>query len=627
MFEKDIQDAISKFDGIVDIYDVIPDDILNEIKDTNDTSVYKEFKNQYDLFNFKKNIKEIHYDLEQLYQNNPEHSYNINRFIGSLYLCENDFLNAKEYFLLCNDFEDAIYPCIELFNQTQDIQYMNEALDIAKKSLENVCKPKSKDDEENEYIDYPIFRLVMEDCLKKDDFSYIISLIDTMYSSFRKNDKYETFYYSLIKLASIKDIKLSFQQNKDFFSRENFQTVCYKIKEVLSNNSNDVDTVISFEEKINIANNLKNKKDFLGAETQYREAISIASNLKQRCLAFNKIYEMYENIDSIKMLSILDEFENDDVFENDFQKYYAKSKMIIKTKSINSDTIDILKLLFQSLESIETDNKYPSKITDLVVKCLELLKLYVQDMLNKDLFNDAHTGCKLALKFIDKFNKKNHYKINEYRTYFNSKQKRCGDIKKDLAKKGNAKIPNPVVAPVIDKTPIIKQSVTDPNDLPMFTFNGRILDYNQSNSFIEDNSNLDEENIKQQIKSLIQQVKISQLIKSIYIQNDVFVGNPKQARSDIDFYLNSTIRTNYIKKRDEYLSFVKIIQDVISRFGEDIHYKITKDTIKKYILEAITYHSKCLDDKMSIQYLLFIELIKKEKISTENLLEIFNESE
>jgi hypothetical protein len=391
---------------------------------------------------------------------------------------------------------------------------------------------------------------------------------------------------------------------------------------ISSNTLNHEEVVASFEENLNRANDLRNQKDLNGAENLYREAIKVASTLKQRNTAFKKIFEMYENIDNAKMLTILDEFEKQEVFESNYQKYYFKAKMIVKSKSNNYDTIEVLKMLATSIGEYDIEKKFPNKINDLVIKCLELIKLYVQNMLNADQFDDAHAGCKLAIA-LNKYNKKNHYKINEYISYFTTKQTLCGKIKKDLAKKGNAKINVPTTTtPIISKTPVIKETIKDPNDMPIFSFNSNISSslhyymntFRSSTQSIEDTAtlNFDDNNIMEQILNILEPIEISNSIKSIYIVENRFVGNYVQARSDIDFYINSKIRTNPAKKRDEYFSFIKILQDVINRFGEDANYNIDNRTMNEYVVKGLTYHSECLQDRESRQYFLFIaELLRK----------------
>lgn len=636
MFEQDIQNAILDFDTEVEkgFNHTTCEYILDSIKD-NHQDLYTRLKKDYIDFKYPKSRYHIFKELHTLMKKNPYTTDIIYDFLGCLYLIDNNTKLALDYFTLAHDFQSCIYIYMNIFsfNKDKNIEYLHKALDTANTMLTDICKPKSKEDEELEFIDYSIFNLVINDCLDKNDFSRIVNLIDMMYFSFRKNDKYETFYYSLIKLADIKNVKLSFQPNKEFFSRENFQTVCYKMKELLSdNNSTQEKVVVSFEGILSKANKLKELKDYSNAETLYREAISTALTIKQKHTAFHKIFDMYENIDSARMLSILEEFDQEDVFENDFQKYYFQSKMIIKTKSSDYDAIENLKTLCKSLSTYEEVKKNSINRNALVIKCLELLKIYVLDMLNNEQFDNAHTGCKLAIS-LNKYNKKSNSKINEYMSFFLTKQTHCGKIKKDLAKKGNAK----TSVPVMEKSTTTEENLKDPNDLLMFTFNNdysNTLNYyenqindanlNELNDFKSNTSGDENETINQLINSLIEPIKISTLIKSIYIQNDTFTGNPKQARLDMDFYINSTIRNNPLKKRDEYLSFVKIVRDTISKFGESIEYNITKNIMCEYIIKAITYNSQCYQDKEHKQYFLFIaELIKNNKVT----INFFNESE
>ncbi len=95
-------------------------------------------------------------------------------------------------------------------------------------------------------------------------------------------------------------------------------------------------------------------------------------------------------------------------------------------------------------------------------------------------------------------------------------------------------------------------------------------------------------------------------IKSLYIVDGDFVGTPAQARRDMDFYLNSKIRTAFDKKRDEYLSFAKIVSSVLKNYGECEEFNITQNTLKEYIMYAMLYHSKCVTSEESKRYYLNI---------------------
>ena len=169
-----------------------------------------------------------------------------------------------------------------------------------------------------------------------------------------------------------------------------------------------------------------------------------------------------------------------------------------------------------------------------------------------------------------------------------------------MAKRGNAKIVEPTPTTKSVEIPIAE----DVDNTPMFVFNpNNILERVDSISLeeykkyyekiMEDGKNFNKDMLVKRISRLIEKVNISELIKSIYIQDNEYVGSPKQARSDIDFYTHSKFRVSPERKRDEYFSFVKIIKDVISKYGECPQYNITTLYKNIYIMKGLKTHCYC----------------------------------
>ncbi|MCD7801017.1 MAG: hypothetical protein LUG94_07415 [Ruminococcus sp.] len=623
MFENEIQEAINTFDEYLEYEFINIENLLNEAKEKN-TSLYKDLKSCYDMFLYHQSqgeifagseyLSSVKSDTVTLYKKYKSDTPIINSFMGFLCLHDKEYKNAKTYFLKDSNFLDAFYVIIKKYEEYNDFEDKKTAFNIAKKELEYECREK-----DNLYIDYAIFRFVIECCSEIDDFSSIVSLIEIMYSMpFKKNQKFEDFYYCIIKIASIKNIKLKFLKSKEFLSKENFQTVCIQVKDFLLSTIHEQKTiVISFDDLINKAETFKKQNDFQNAESSYREAIQIAENSKQRYSAFKSIYNMYQNTDQVKMLSIIDEFFEKDVFESEFFKYYARSKMLISTKSENTTIYESLNLLCNSLYTYERKSWHWNEP---IIQCMDLIKIHIQNLLHFQMYDEAHSMCKMGLNLNSNINKHDTVTDN-YMKYFSNVQTQCGKVKKDLAKKGTAKINETPTIKLETKKSNKENSFKDMDNMPMFKFNPsgifQCVDISTTENYErfinEFGKNINRETISKKVLKLINNVEVSHYIKSIYIQDNTFMGTPKQARSDIDFYLNHSMQFTPQRKRDEYLSFSKIIKDVLDKHGEFPEYDITQNVLKKYIMNAMKYHSECVTSDESRNYYLNVaELIRRE---------------
>lgn len=623
MFDNEVQEAIDTFDQYLEYEFMNVENLLDDAKEKN-SSLYKDLKSCYDLFLYHQSqdeifagseyLSSIKSDTVTLYKKYKNYTPIINSFMGFLCLYDKDYKNSKTYFLKDNNYIDAFYVTIKRYQESNDPDDKQTALNIAKKELEYECREK-----DNLYIDYAIFKFVIECCLELDDFSSIISLIDIMYAMpFKKNQKFEDFYYSMIKVSKVKKIQLRFLQSKEFFSKENFQTVCIQVKDFLSSNVYQQNTIIvSFDELIAKAESYKKQNDFQGAENSYREAIQIAETSKQRYSAFKCIYNLYQNTDQVKMLSIIDEFFEKDVFESEFFKYYAKSKMLISTKAGNVPIYESLNLLCNSLATYERKSW---RWNEPIIQCMELIKIHIQGLLQSQTFGEAHSMCKMGLNLNS--NIKKHDSVTEnYMKFFSNVQTQCGKVKKDLAKKGTAKITEPPTIKLEIKKSSKEKSYQDIENMPMFKFNPngllQYVDISTTEKYEqytnEVSKNFNQEAITKKVLKLINNVELSHIIKSIYIEDNIFVGTPKQARHDIDFYLNSKVKLCSQRKRNEYLSFSKILRDVMERFGEVPEYNITQDVLKEYVMNAMKYHSECATSEEGKHYYLNIaELIRRD---------------
>lgn len=606
MFENEISDVLSIFDENKDFDFVTFDDILEQAKDE-EKDFYNELENNHYWFNeYSKNneiyagskeLSIIKANITALSQKYNQYDYIINQCIGYLCYLDEDYNQSKSSFLSSEYYADAFYVCYNAFKNTKDKAYMEEAIKLAKQELEYECKDKYA-----ESIDYAIFQYVLQQCIKDNDYTYIVSLINIVYNRpFKlKDDKIKDFYYCLIKIADVKSISLKFLQNKDFFSRENFQTVCNQIREELSVIKHvDNSIVISFGDLMKEAETLKSNNDFQGAEDKYREAITISKTSKERHDAFRNIYNMYKNIDCVRMLNIINEYFEKDVFENEFFKHYMKVQMLRGSNGLYSEVYQNSVLM---VEKIPTCERKLYNWNKPVLLCMEIVHWFIEETMKIQDFNLAHSGCKLGLS-LSKYIKENGNDmkhIERYMSYFSTKQTYCGKVKKDLAKRGNAKIVEPTPTTKSVEIPIAE----DVDNTPMFVFNpNNILERVDSISLeeykkyyekiMEDGKNFNKEMLVKRISHLIEKVNISELIKSIYIQDNEYVGSPKQARSDIDFYTHSKFRVSPERKRDEYFSFVKIIKDVISKYGECPQYNITTLYKNIYIMKGLKTHCYC----------------------------------
>lgn len=623
MFDKEIQQAIDTFNDNLDyiFLDVVK--LLDDAKEKNNP-LYKDLDACYNLFLYHQSqdeifagseyLSRIKSDTVTLYKKYKNYTPIINSFMGFLCLYDKDYKNAKTYFLKDNDYSDAFYVMINKYQESNDPEDKEIAFNIAKKEIEFECHEKDIN-----YIDFALFKFIIEYCSEIDDFSSIVSFIDIMYAMpFKKNQKFEDFYFSLIKIAKDKKIQLRFLQSKEFNSKENFQTICIQIKDFLSSTVYEQNTiVVSFDELISNAEKFKKQHDFQSAENSYREAIDIAESSKQRYLAFKCIYNLYQNTDQFKMLSIIEEFFDKDVFESDFFKYYAKSRMLIFTQAGNVSIYESLNLLCSSLASYERKSW---RWNEPIIQCMELIKLHIQRLLQSQTFGEAHSMCKMGLNLNSSIKK--HDAVTEnYLKFFSNVQTQCGKVKKDLAKKGTAKINEPPTIKLDIKKNSKEKSYEDIENMPMFKFNpsgllkcSDMVNAQQFEQYTNDaNKNLNQEAISKKVLKLINNVELNHIIKSIYVQDNFFVGNPKQARKDIDFYLNSKIVLSSQRKRDEYLSFSKILKDVIDTFGECPEYNITNNILKEYVMYAMKYHSECATSEEGKQYYLTIaELIRRD---------------
>jgi hypothetical protein len=506
---------------------------------------------------------------------------------------------------------------MQQYQQSKSSEDKANAFNVAKKELEYECHEK-----DIAYFDFYVFKFVIEYCNEIENFSAIISLIDIMYATpFKKSDeKFQDFYYSLIKLSDVKGIGLRFLQNKEFFSKENFQTVCIQIKEVLSATDEvEESVVVSFEELISRGEELKSQRDFQGAENTYREAIDVSTTVKQQQKAFKEIYNLYKNTDHVKMLSIINEFFDKDVFENEFEKHYEKSQMLIFTNAPHEEIYDSLTLLASNINSFD---RKPWRWNEPVTLCMELIKIYIQGLLQVQSYDKAHSMCKFALTLTVEV-KRSDTTVENYIKFFSNTQTKCGKVKRDLGKKGTAKISESTMQIETNKSKIDEIS-NDPDNLPVFKFNPSGLlqcieistmeDYEQYLSdYNSTTKRLNHEAISKKVSKLISNVEMGKYIKSLYIVEGNFVGTPSQARRDMDFYLHSKIRTAFDKKRDEYLSLAKIVSSVLKNYGECEEFNITQNTLKEYIMYAMLYHSKCVTSEDSKRYYLNIaKLIKAE---------------
>jgi hypothetical protein len=145
----------------------------------------------------------------------------------------------------------------------------------------------------------------------------------------------------------------------------------------------------------------------------------------------------------------------------------------------------------------------------------------------------------------------------------------------------------------------------NPSGLLQYIEISTIEDYEQYLSDYNNNTKkLNQEAITKKVTKLVSNVNVGSYVKSLYIVDGSYIGTPQQARKDMDFYLNSKIRTSLEKKRDEYLSLVKIVSDVMENYGESEEYNITENAKKEYIMYAMLYHSKCATSEESKRYYL-----------------------
>lgn len=618
MFENEIQEALDTFDDLTQSELISPEELLEDAKDKN-SSLYKDLKELYDLFEYHNQQNEIFAGSEYissikssaitLFKKYKMYTPIINSFMGFLCFHDEDYGNAQTYFLKDDNYLDAFLVCLKQLETNNDSKLQNTAFNLAIKELEIECTDKSV-----LFINFGIFKFIIEYCNQINDFSTIVNFIDIMYSTpFKKNQKFEDFYYSLIKLSFMNNLNLRFLQNKDFFSKENFQTVCVQIKEALSTDDKiQQDIVLSFDDLLAKGDILKNQKDFVGAESIFREAIEVASSSKQKQKAFKELSNLYRYTDYVKMLSIINEFFDIDVFETDYDKYYTKSQMLIFTNADYIDIYDNLNFLIQSIPNLD---RKPWRWNEPITQCMDLIKTYVQNLLQVQSFDNAHAMCKLGLSLSSQI-KKSDITTDGYLKFFSNTQTKCGKVKKDLAKKGTAKIIESTVQ--IENTKSNKEVISqDPDNMPIFKFNpsgllqyieiSSLEDYEQYLSdYNSTTKKLNQDGISKKILKLITNTKISDYIKSLYILDDNFIGTPKQARKDMDFYLNSKIRKAFDKKRDEYLSLAKIVSNVIERYGENEEFNITIKSQKEYIMYAMLYHSKCVSSEESKRYYLNI---------------------